>query len=242
MALHLHELSVAAFGVVIQRSSDDPSGDNSSSGGLVSDVGNEIKVTLDKWSVGQLGLSDLIAAVAVIVGGFVVAWLINRLVRRAARNMSGAALSATGTIGQLVGGSVILLAAALALEILGFSLGPILILILIAVVALLLLRPMITNLSSGLLLQVRGALDVGDLVMTTGGVLGVVQEITTRTVSIDTSDGRRVHVPNSDVLNDVIVNYTVRGCRRSTFELMVSCAEDHDHLLSTNYLALKQVS
>ncbi|MFW2333735.1 mechanosensitive ion channel family protein [Ilumatobacter sp.] len=222
-----------------QSSGDESSGD--SGNGLVSDVGNEIKVTLDRWSVGQLGLGDLLAAMGVIVGGFVVAWLLRRIIHRGARNMTGAALTAVGTVGKLAGAFVHLLAAALALEILGFSLGPILILILIAVVVLLLLRPMITNLSSGLLLQLRGALDAGDLVRTTRDALGVVQEITTRTTVLDTADGRRIHVPNSDVLNDVIVNYTSLGRLRSTFDITVHHEENLDLVVSTMRLALTQV-
>mgnify|MGYP001815660367 CR=1 FL=1 len=219
----------------------DGSSDGNSDSSLVSDVGSEIKVTLDRWSVGQLGVSDLLAALAVVVAGFVVAWLLRRLIHRGARNVRGAALVAVETVGKLAGAFVHLLAAALALEILGFSLGPILILILITIVVLLLLRPMITNLSSGLLLQLRGALDVGDLVRTTRDEFGVVREITSRTTVLDTDDGRRVHVPNSDVLNDVIVNYTSLGHLRTSFDVTVACDEDLDLVTSTVLEALGDV-
>ena len=247
MRSYVNEFSFAVLRVVGRQPPDD-STDGSSSGGsgsggdLVSDVGNDIQVTFDRWSAGHLGVSDLLAAGIVVAVGFVLAWMVRRLIHRAARHLTGPALTAMGTLSQLAGGSIVLLAVALALEMLGFSLSPILILILIVVVALLLVRPMITNLSSGLLLQVRGALDVGDLVMVTGAVFGVVNEITTRTVTIDTSDGRRVHIPNSDVLNDAIVNYTARECWRSSFELMVSCEADLDLALSTVKLALSQVA
>ena len=72
-------------------------------------------------------------------------------------------------------------------------------------------------------------------------MVGVVQEITTRTTVIDTSNGRRVHVPNSQLLNDVIVNYTSLGRRRSSFEVMVRYDEDLQLTLSTMRLALTQV-
>lgn len=247
MRSYITEFSVAVLPPFAWQPPDDTTNGSGSSGSgsggdLVSDVGSDIQVTFDRWSAGQLGVSDLLAAGIVVAVGFVLAWVARRLVRRAARNLTGSALTAMGALGQLVGGSIVLLAAALALEMLGFSLSPILILILIVVVALLLVRPMITNLTSGLLLQVRGALDVGDLVMTTGGVFGVVNEITTRTVCIDTSDGRRVHIPNSNVLNDVIVNYSARGNWRSSFELTVSCDASLDVVLSTVKLALSQVA
>lgn len=221
--------------MLIRQSSDDsPNRD------VVSDVGNEIKVTLDQWTVGQLGVADLIAAAAVIAGGVLLAWVSSRLVRRVGRHTEGAAATAIATIGQLVGGSVMLLSTALALEMLGFSLGPVLVLILIAIVAMLLMRPLITNLSSGLLLQVRGALDVGDLVLTRGE-FGVVKEITTRTVVIDTADGRRIHAPNSDVLDDTIVNYSSLGARRSSLDVTVSCHEDLELVLMTIQDALSDL-
>jgi small conductance mechanosensitive channel len=233
------EFSVAVVSGVLRQTDPEPTGD-SSGGDIVSDVGNEIRVTLDRWTAGQLGIADLVAASIVMAVGFVLAWLIKRLIRRAAGNLSGTALASVGAMAQLAGGSVVLLAGVFALEILGFSLGPVLILILIAVVALLLLRPMITNLSSGLLLQVRGALEIGDFV-STGEFVGVVAEITTRTVTLDTSDGRRVHVPNSDVLNNAIVNYTVRGRRRSSFDVMLRWDTDLDLAMSTMRHALSQV-
>jgi small conductance mechanosensitive channel len=225
---------------VIRQSSDD-SGTGESGNSVLSDVGSEIKVTLDRWSVGQLGVSDLIAAAAVMLLGFVVARVLRWLMLRGARKVNEQSVAAVGALARLLGVGVYLVASAIALEMLGFSLGPIFILILIAVVVLLALRPLITNLSSGLLLQLRGALEPGDLVLTTGEVLGVVQEITTRTTIIDTADGRRVHVPNSQVLNDVIVNYTSLGRRRSSFEVMVRYDEDLHLTLSTMRLALTQI-
>jgi len=232
-------LSVAVVSAVLRQTDPEPTVD-SNDGDIVADVGNEIRVTLDRWTAGHLGIADLVAASIVMAVGFALAWFVKRLIRRAADNLTGAALTSVGTMAQLAGGSIVLFAGAFALEILGFSLGPVLILILIAVVALLLLRPMITNLSSGLLLQVRGALDVGDFV-STGDIVGVVAEITTRTVIIDTTDGRRVHVPNSDVLNRPIVNYTVRGRRRSSFDVTLRWDTDLDLAVSTMRLELSKV-
>lgn len=210
-------------------------------GDLVSDIGGEIKVTLDRWSIGQLGVGDLIAAAAVLLVGFAVAWLVHRLVRRSSGQLAGAAKTGAETIGKLLSASVCLVALAFSLEILGFSLGPILMLLLVIIVAVLLLRPLITNLSDGLLLQLRGALETGDLVETSGGALGIVREITTRTTVIATDDGRLVYVPNSDVLNDAIVNYTATGRLRATFEVMVGCDEDLELVVPTMRLALAQV-
>ena len=220
--------SSASWGVMYPmiRQSD---GDDSS-GNLVSQVGDEIKVTLDRWSVGQLGVSDLVVAGAVVVVGALIAWLASGIAKRIARRFDGAARAAVATVGLLLGSSIVLLAVAIALEVLGFSLGPILVLILIVVAALLLLRPLMTNLSSGVLLQVRGALAAGDLILS-NDELGTVYEINARSVVLETSDGRRVHLPNSDVLNGIIENYSSLERRRSSFDLMVETAVDIDQAI-----------
>jgi small conductance mechanosensitive channel len=85
---------------------------------------------------------------------------------------------------------------------------------------LLLLGPIITSLSSGVLPQVRGAFAADDVVRI-NGVLGTVHEIDSRTVVLDTSDGRRIYIPNSDVLNEAVENFTQLGRRRSSFDVML---------------------
>jgi small-conductance mechanosensitive channel len=209
-----------------QSNNDDSSG-TSSGDTLVSEVGNEIKVTLDRWSVGQLDVGDLIVACGVILAVGLIAWLVTRIIRRIARRYDGAVRAAIATAGLVLGSSVVLVGIAVALEVLGFSLGPILVLILLVAAGLLLLRPMMTNLSSGLLLQVRGALTAGDLIAT-NGTIGTVKEINARSVVIDTPDGRQVHVPNADVLNEKVENFSKQGRRRSEFELMLDLDVDLD--------------
>ena len=215
--------------------------DDSTDSDLLSDVGNEIKVTLDRWSVGQLGVTDLLIAAGILAVGALAAWIASRVAKRLARRTDGAAQAAIATTGLLLGSSLMLLAMVLALEVLGFSIGPVLVLILIVVVMLLLLRPMITNLSSGLLLQVRGAIEAGDLVKT-NGVLGTVHEINARSVVLDTGDGRRIHVPNTAVLADEIENYTSLGRRRSWFELMIPAQSDPAVVTATILESLGETS
>ena len=192
---------------------------------LVSEVGSDLAVTLDRWSAGQLGLSDVLAAGAVIAGAAVVAWIVRRVTKRLTRHWEGAAERASIVIGQLLSVAIYLFATVLVLEILGFSIGPVLILVLVAVLIVVFLRPVVSNLSSGLLLQLGGSFGPGD-VIETNGTLGVVDRSGTRTVEIVTSDGRTVHVPNRRVLAEQLINYSATGRRRSELTLHLAPGAD----------------
>jgi small conductance mechanosensitive channel len=198
---------------------------DSTSDDLASTLGREITVTLDRWSLGHLGLEDLLVAGVIIVVGVVAAWLASRVTRRIARRHVGAKRAAIAATGPALGSTIATFAVALALEVLGFGLAPLLVLLLLLIAVILVLRPLMTNLSSGLLLQLRSALADGDIVMT-NDVLGTVHEINARTVVLDTSDGRRVHVPNGTVLESTIDNYSTIGRRRSSFDLTVDASVD----------------
>jgi len=49
--------------------------DTDGDGPLVSDVGSEIKVTLDQWTTGQLGFGDVLIALAIVGVGVLLALL-----------------------------------------------------------------------------------------------------------------------------------------------------------------------
>ena len=188
------------------------------SGVLISDVESEIKVLIDRWSVGIIGWTDIILAVAVMAGSAAVAWLVRRLLKRSTASWEGPAAAAVVVIGQVVSVGIYLVGAAVAMEIFGFNMGPVLVLVFLATVVLLFLRPVVENLSSGLLLQLRGACQPGDVVKI-DDVLGEVQEVSTRTVVLMTTDGRTLYIPNSMVLDGLLTNYSQFGRRRSSLAL-----------------------
>jgi small-conductance mechanosensitive channel len=199
-------------------------------GGDIADgVGDELEVTLDRWSAGEIGLVDILAAAVVVGLAFLSVWIVRRVARRYGGAETGVAREVTAGIGRLVAIGIWLFALALVLEILGFGLGPVVTLVVLAAIVVLFISPIITNLSTGLLLQVRGVFGLGD-VIESHDVLGTAEEITSRTVVIHTADGRRVHIPNTDVLNSTITNYTALGKRRSALVLRVAAAMDLDAL------------
>lgn len=196
---------------------------------VISGLGEEVQVTVDRWSAGQIGLVDAAIAAAVLGIAFAAGWLIRKMIHRYGRKRGEIARSAVEAFGQLVSIAILLFAIALALEILGFGLGPIVMLVLIVVFAVQLLRPIFSNMSTGLLLQLRRAFDLGD-VIETHDEIGVVEEISSRTVVLRTDDNRRVHIPNSDVLESTIINHTPYGQRRTSIFVTVPLLLSSDDL------------
>ena len=187
---------------------------------LVSEVGTEIEVTIDRWSVGQIGWTDVVAAVAVFVLAALVAWVVRRLVGRWTKEWDGPAAAVASLLGQLLSLGLYLFATVIALEILGFSLGPVLIIIVLIILVYLFMQPIVRNLSSGFVLQLRASFKPGDLVETSH-ITGVVDEVSTRAVVLRTDDGRTVHIPNNQFMDETVVNYSAVGRRRSDMTVLL---------------------
>ena len=117
-------------------------------GEVTSELDSGIKVALDKWSGGQIGWPDVWLSLAILAIAVCLAYLVRRLILRSTRTLDGSAAAAVAFIGQIVSAGIYLFAAAIVLEVLGFTLGPVLILGLLVVVLLIVLRPIVQNLSS----------------------------------------------------------------------------------------------
>jgi len=200
------------------QTTDSPPTTSGASTDLVSEVGSDIKVAIDRWSAGHLGLTDIAAALVVLVVAAAAAYVVRRVVGRWSGLWEGAAGTAAALVGQLLSVAIYIFAAVMILEILGFSIGPVIIIVLVVVLIALFLRPLLQNLSPGLVLQLRGPFSPGDVVET-NGVVGVVEEVNTRTVVLITSDGRTAHVPNADVLAAPLYNLSAVGRRRTTISV-----------------------
>jgi small conductance mechanosensitive channel len=87
------------------------------------------------------------------------------------------------------------------------------------------LQDPLTNLFSGILMSVRDKYAIGDLVET-NGYFGTIQKINLRSTVIATPTGQLVVVPNKDVLQNPLVNFTRSGQRRVDLECGISYNDD----------------
>ena len=86
-------------------------------------------------------------------------------------------------------------------------------------------KDILQNWLAGLLLLLRRPFEPGDQIEVSG-FEGTVREITTRSTMIQTYDGQRVVIPNSDVYGDAVLVKTHDDLRRSQIEVSIGFKED----------------
>ena len=170
----------------------------------------------------------LLAAVA-IGGSVLVARYARRAIRGKVRQYGGLDNYAGALIGRMAGWSIVFLGIVLALVILGVDMaGVVLAIALVAAFLLLTGKSFIENWAAGILLQARAPYRPGDRIETLDYV-GTVEMTNSRSVVLRKADGQIIHVPNSDVLNNPLVNQTGdEGGRRLSLEFGVAGGTDLD--------------
>lgn len=129
-------------------------------------------------------------------------------------------------VGRLVGVVIVIGGTVYALELAGLRVGPMLGALGIGGIALAFAaQDILSNFVAGVLLQVRRPFRVGDEIGS-GDHEGRVEDVNLRTVRIKTYDGVTVYLPNAEVLQSPIVNYTKTPLNRTS--LTVGVAYDSD--------------
>ncbi|MBL4675928.1 MAG: mechanosensitive ion channel [Mucilaginibacter sp.] len=96
------------------------------------------------------------------------------------------------------------------------------------------------NFMSGIFLSVRKPLFVGDIVKIKD-YMGKVEEINLRDTVIRTYQGQMVIIPNKDVFQNPIENYTLLGKRRMDLTVGVSYGDDLDKVMRVTLDAVKDI-
>ena len=187
------------------------------------------------FDAGSTSFWNLLLALAVVVVSIVVARYVRRWLRKRLTAYDGVDKNAGSIVSRLAGWAVVLVGVILALSILGVDMVPVtVILLLIAGFLFLSARSLIENWGAGLILQARGPYRIGDRIESDGYV-GWVEQTNLRSVVIREGNGRIVHIPNADVLNNPLVNRTGHEGRRRS-EIEFSVAYDTDLPLSMQTL------
>ena len=173
---------------------------------------------------------DLLLAVLSLAAGFVFGSLAKKAVLAVGRkwpNVSSALVALLARIAKYI---IVLLGVGVALAFLGANLQPLIVsVIIVGLIAALALRDIAGNWGAAIVLQSRRPIDVGQWVEIQGHV-GTVQDLNARAVIIHTIDGRSVHIPNSSVLDNPIINRSERGDLRTSIQVRMLSTEPFETL------------
>lgn len=173
---------------------------------------------------GSINAWDAVLAVLILLASWVLWRVTRKNTYRLLKQVNGLSENLRMIAARIAGYAVLLLGIGVALAVLGASLQPLLaVALLVGVVLVLALKGIADNFAAGVVIQTRQPIRLGDEIEA-AGFLGAVIELSGRSVVIQARDGRRVHIPNSMVLADAIVNRSAHGILRSDVEVRTTGA------------------
>jgi len=165
---------------------------------------------------------DLVFAVLTLIATWIAYRFVQRVTRAGVARIGGISQNMRAVIVRVVKYLVLLLGIGVALTFLGAQLQPLITVVLVVgAVLVIALRGVADNFGSGVVLQTRKPIAIGDEIESQG-FSGIVTELNGRAVVIRTPDGRTVHLPNSDILGNPLVNRSENGVRRSEVEVRLA--------------------
>jgi small-conductance mechanosensitive channel len=179
---------------------------------------------LDQVVYGKVTWFDLVIAVIILIGSFVVAKVLATQLRRNFKEkISKENLELTVKIFSY---GIMIVAILWVMPMIGLE--PAGLMVAGGIVALAIgfaSQSIISNLISGLFLMGERPVKIGDLVEISGN-LGFVEDIHIISTSIRTLDGNYIRIPNETVFTTSIINYTSTPVRRFEYSVGISYADD----------------
>jgi len=186
--------------------------------------------TLDSLGgYGQLAISyslDFIGAIILLVGGWLVARWVSRLLRRHLSDIPGMDLTLVGLVASVARYTVLILVIIAVLAQFGIQTASILAVLGTAGLAVgLALQGTLANIAAGMMLLLLRPFQVGDYV-DANGTAGTVDEIGLFAVEMHTYNGIYLTVPNSQIWAGSILNYSRLPTRRLDSVIGISYDDD----------------
>lgn len=208
----------------------------------------ELKIALDMvqnrmaaWMEAMVDIFPELLLAALIV---VVFWLIARVVRYASKSVLRRFFASRSLQRLFTGalyGIILLIGIFAALSILQLDKAVTSLLAGAGIIGLALgfaFQDIASNFIAGVLIAAQRPLAVGDLVETSGEI-GVVKRIDLRTTQLRNLQGLQVIIPNKDIFQNNLINFTRNGTRRVDVNVGVSYGDDLEHVKN---VAIKAVS
>ncbi|WP_160153237.1 mechanosensitive ion channel family protein [Microbulbifer sp. ALW1] len=197
---------------------------------------------VDRWVDGAITLiPNFTVALVVLLVFFVLGSLARFLIRRQLNRRQRSNLG--DMLGGLVKWSLILLGFLLAATIVMPSLKPGDLIAGLGVGSVAIgfaFKDILQNWLAGLLILIRQPFEVGDQIKV-ADYEGTVCRIETRATMIDTYDGQRVVIPNSDIYTNAILVKTAHAARRTDYDIGIGYSDDIGEACAVICKALHQV-
>lgn len=169
----------------------------------------------DVIDVSKVTPSDVLIALSLIVAGLLLARFIRRPLHSRLLEGTGLPGRTVNLLTKVASWTVIAVAVGFALPFLGAQVIPVtLIIFLVGALVVVSGKSLIENYGAGVLLQSEASFEPGDLIRT-GDQQGVVLEVSSRVVVLESIDGRRIVIPNTSVLSNPLEVLTSNEVRRS---------------------------
>jgi len=130
--------------------------------GLQNVLPTNLDIIIDDWQPDQVTGRDLLISLIAVVVAIVLAILIGRVVSFVLGRWSAIPPFGAALAGRLTTYFIILIGVVVALEGIGLTLGPLVIIVAAVVMAVWAMKPLLQNMSAGLLLQARGPFQPGE--------------------------------------------------------------------------------
>lgn len=198
--------------------------------------------TLQSWIEGLIAnLPNLILAILVLV----VSIFLSRFIRRYARKVVARVSknrTINGLLANIITSSFLIVMLFVVLGILGLNRALTSLLAGAGVVGLaigLAVQEPLMNVFSGILMSTKSLYNVGDLIET-NGYFGRIKKVNLRSTILEQLSGEEVLLPNKNIIQNPLVNYTVSGRRRLTLGCGISYGEDLERVKSITVKAVEE--
>lgn len=210
----------------------------------ISTMASKLAGKLHAWFEGLVVmLPNIVAAVIVVLLFSVVAKGADRLVRRLMKRVTSGNVSLSHLAGTLANVATRIFGVFVALSILQLEKTVTSLLAGVGVIGLALgfaFQDIAANFVSGIFMAVRRPFDRGDLIEV-ADKLGVVEAVQLRSTIVTTTDGLWVQVPNKDIFQNPIINYTKTPTRRMDLEVGVAYCDDLEKVREVAVEAVQSV-
>ncbi|UCD67811.1 MAG: mechanosensitive ion channel [Betaproteobacteria bacterium] len=170
--------------------------------------------------------AQLLAAIAILIGGWLIAAAAQRAVRRRAKQSEALDPTLAIVLGKITRLLILAVTLIAVLNQFGVQTASLIALLGAAGLAIgLALQGTLSNVAAGIMLLVLRPIRVGDVVEV-GAMLGTVDEIGLFVTSMNTPDNIAVVIPNSQIWGSAIKNFTQNDTRRVDMVFGISYSDD----------------